>query len=259
MAKKHEMLEDTIEFDLEVGFKDKEGNVHKTVVMREITGYDEETISKPEIRNSLGKTITTLLANTVLSIGTITAKDYGSKKWENLIKSLPLGDRDKMMLELRKLTNGDEIELDFKCPHRGCKSKIKHYVEIDHDIEVKELEVDPNAIPFTLPKGIKNDEGQVCKEGVIRLPNGEDQEIIDTQARKNLGNANTQLLARLIESIDGIDDINLSLVRGMSTRDRDYLLRLLADSAYGPKFEITFSCPSCGEDIDYGVHPVNFL
>ena len=259
MAQNSQVEEYTTEFELDHGYTDKEGIKHTTVTMREITGYDEETIAKNEIRNSLGKTITTLLANTTVQLGELTPKSVGVKKWEDIIKSLPLGDRDKMMLELRKLTNGDEIELDMKCPHRGCKTKLKHIVEIDGDIEITPLSSDPESIPFELPRGIKDDNGGVTKTGIIRLPNGLDQETVDSIARKNIGQANTTLLARVIKEIDGIKSVNLTTIRSMSTRDRDYLLRLLADNAYGPKFEVSFPCPACGEDIDAGVHPVNFL
>jgi hypothetical protein len=255
--KETQVFEDTVTFDLEVGFKDEKDTVHKEVEIRDITGFDEEAISKPEVRGNIGKLITTLLASVTVRIGDITPKDLGKTKWEKIFRDLPMGDRDKMMLEIRKLTNGDEIELDMKCPH--CKSKIKHIVEIGNDIEERKLEVDAYAIPFELPKGLKNKDGEVCKTGTIRLPDGLDQEQLDAIARKNPGQANTTLLARTIKEIDGYGKATLSDLRKMSVRDRDYLIKLLGENSYGPKFEISFPCPSCMEDIEAGVHPVNFL
>lgn len=255
--KNMELLEDTVAFELEVGYKDEEGNIHKEVVIREITGLDEENISKPEVRGNIGKLITALLSSVVVSIGDLTQKELGKTKWEKIFKKLPMGDRDKIMLEVRKLSNGDEIELDMKCPH--CKSKIKHIVEIGADIEDRKLEVDAFSIPFTLPKGLRNKAGDLCKTGSMRLPDGDDQDQLDAIARKNPGQANTTLLARVVHELDGYGKLALSDLRKMSVRDRDYLIRLLGESSYGPKFEISFSCPSCSEDIEAGVHPVNFL
>lgn len=261
MAEKNsQLLEDTVVVTLEVGYKDESGVVHKEVELREITGLDEENISKAEIRQNIGKLITTLLASVSVRIGDLTPKEVGSRtKWEKIFRELPMGDRDLLMLELRKHTNGDEIELDMKCPHPQCKSKITHIVEIEADIETRGLEVDAYAIPFELPKGIKNKDGELCTTGSIRLPNGVDQEQLDAIARKNGGMANTTLLSRAISTIDGFGQVTMNTLRKMSVRDRDYLIKLLGESSYGPKFEISFSCPSCGEDVEAGVHPVNFL
>jgi hypothetical protein len=253
-----QLLEDTVIVPLEVGYKDEDGTEHKEAEIREITGLDEETISKAEIRQNIGKLITTLLASVTVRIGDVTPKSIGSRaKWEKIFRELPLGDRDKLMLEVRKHTNGDEIELDMKCPH--CKSKILHVVEIEQDIEERPLEVDASAIPFELPKGIKNKDGELCTTGTIRLPNGIDQEQLDTIARKNAGMANTTLLSRAIVSLDGFGQVTMNTLRKMTVRDRDYLIKLLGESSYGPKFEISFPCPSCGEDLEAGVNPVNFL
>lgn len=259
MAEKNiEVFEDTVTFDLEVGHKDAQGTVHKEVEIRDITGFDEEAISKPEVRGNIGKLITTLIANVVVRIGDLTPKTVGSRsKWEKIFQELPMGDRDRIMLEIRKNSNGDEIELDMKCPH--CKQKIKHIVEIESDIESRSLEVDPFSIPFELPKGLKNKEGELCKVGTIRLPNGIDQEQLDAIARKNAGQANTTLLARTIAELNGYGKVALSDLRKMSVRDRDYLIKVLDESSYGPKFVISFPCPSCMEDIEAGVHPANFL
>lgn len=256
--KKHEVFEDTVTFDIEVGYKDENGVVHKEIEIRDITGLDEENISKPEVRGNVGKVITTLISSVVVRIGDLTPQSVKSRsKWEKIFRELPMGDRDKIMLEIRKHSNGDEIELDMKCP--SCKQKIKHIVEIDNDIESRPLEVDAFAIPFELPKGIRNKEGEVCKKGTIRLPDGVDQEQLDAVARKNAGQANTTLLARTIVDIDGYGKVALSDLRKMSVSDRDYLIKLIDDSSYGPKFVISFPCPSCMEDIEAGVHPANFL
>lgn len=251
------VLEDTFAFDIEVGYKDDKGETHKEVEIREITGFDEEMITKPEVRSNIGKLVTTLISNVVVRIGTIKPADMTRAKWEKIFRELPLGDRDKIMLEIRKQSNGNEIELDMKCPH--CKQKIVHIVEIDTDIDYRPLDGNPEAIPFELPKGLRNDEGQLCTTGFLRLPNGDDQDQLDSIARKNPGQANTTLLTRVITELDGYGKVSLSDLRKMSVRDRDSLIKLLGDYAYGPKFEISFPCPSCMEDVEAGVHPVNFL
>lgn len=248
---------DTTTFELEVGYTDENGTTHKEVEIREITGYDEEQLAKAEVRQNVGKLMTTLLASVVVRIGELTPKDMNKTKWEKVFRSLPMGDRDTCIKEIRVFTNGEELELNLKC--EGCKSKITHFADLVEDIETRSLEVDALEVPFTLPKGIKNKEGQVFKEGTLRLVTGEDQEALDATARKNPGAANTELIARVVNEISGYGKIGLSDVRGMSVRDREYLIKLVNKYQFGPKFEISFSCPSCGEEIETGVHPVNFL
>lgn len=258
MAENLDMLTEV--FEIEVGYKDENGVVHKEVEIRDMTGFDEELFAKAENRQNMGKFITTVLSTLVVRIGDLTPKEVGKTKWTKIFQSLYLGDRDKIMMEIRKLANGDEIELEVKCP--TCQSQLKHVVEMDVDIEHRPLKVDPSGFEFELPKGIKNKEGKLCKKGVIRLPDGQDQEVLANIAVKNAGMANTHLLQRTIVSLEGFEqkEINLNLVRKMTSKDRTYLLELLAENSFGPNLELEITCPNCGGDIErVGVHPVNFL
>jgi copper chaperone CopZ len=259
MAKKEiqETYQDTVVVTLEAGYTDKEGVKHTEFEIRDIQGVDEEAISANDVRTNIGRVITVLLANTTVRVGDLTPKEIGKGKWEKIFRDMKMGDRDKLLLELHKLSKGNEMELDMKCPH--CKGKIKHIVDADEDIEYKELEVDVDKIPFELPRGFKNKDGEICKTGYLRLPDGMDQESLDAVARKNPGQANTALLARALIELKGEDSITQAMLRKMSTRDREYLIKLIADSGFGPKYLVEFPCPHCAEDVEAGVHPVNFL
>ncbi len=244
----------TPEYSLEMGIVDENGITHNTYTLREINGKDEEAISKNDIKNNIGKVLNTLLSRCCLSIGTLTKKDLGPKKWENLIKSLSVGDQDIMFLRLRKISLGSEMETTHECP--SCGAALTTLYDTD------ELEIVPfngkREIPFDLPRGYKDAKGEVHKLGVMRYANGLDREILAPLLVKNVGKARTSLLKRTCTFNSGIpitDDIMSSL----SLKDRDYLQKLSQDNLFGVNMEIEVSCTDCGEDFKGKLNPVNFL
>lgn len=246
---------DTKTVELLAGYKDKEGTVHLEAEIREITGVDEEDVQKADIKANIGRVVTKLLANCTVRIGTLEKSKFKQNKWEEIIKELYLGDRDLLMMEIRKFTYGDDVELPFKCPH--CKGEGRHIMEWD-EIEINPLDVDPSDVSFELKKGARNKEGERIKEGTLRLPKGQDQELLDGIARKNMGLANTTLITRCVTSLG---DIKLSskVFKDLTSVDREEIVKVVADNAFGPNFRIDIDCPSCGERFETGIHPVNFL
>jgi hypothetical protein len=245
---------ETDKFDLLAGYIDSEGVEHKTFTLREMIGKDEEAIAKSEVSNNGSKVISLLLERCVTSIGSIRKKDIDSEQWRKIIKSLFVGDQDYMMIKLRELSIGSEIEVAHTCPF--CKQELKTFVD------VKELEITEfkghRVIPFELPKGYKDKKGTVHTKGKIRLPKGEDREVLTPLAKKNLGTANTVMLTRLCSFDDGFpvtDDVTGSL----TVRDREYLQKLLHDNQFGVKTTVEVTCTSCGETFTGNLNATNFM
>lgn len=251
-----QVIEDTYTFELPYGIKDEMGVLHKEIELIEMNGLVDETIAKPEIRSNLGKIVGAVISVCLRRVGSFTPQKLGRTKWEKLIQEMYMGDRDFIMLKLREITYGDDLEMDLQCPH--CQEKFRHIVEIANDIEIKSPLGEPDSIPFELPKGVKNSEGVTVTNGRFKLPTGFDQEQMDSLLRKNPGQANTTLLTRSIRELGDID-VNSVLVRSMNKRDRDYLIQHLAENMFGPKMVLDINCPSCNEAFDTGVNPVNFL
>lgn len=245
--------EDTT-FDLICGYTDADNVLHKTFTLREINGKDEEALNKGEIKKNPSKAVTLLLTRCVTSIGTVTPKSVGAKKWEDIIKSLYVGDQDFMILMLRKISISDEIEVRHECPH--CKQKLQSFISVD------ELEIIPfkgeHTINFELPRGYKDKSGVVHKKGTMRLPTGLDREILTPLAKNNEAKANTVMLTRLCKFADGMpisDDVMSDLV----LKDREYLTKLLADNTFGLDLSIEITCDSCGETFRGNLNVVNFM
>lgn len=249
--------ESTPIFEMLAGYVDEEGVTHKEFTLREMTGKDEEAIHKSDTKNNSSKVASVLLSRCVTSIGTLTPKSVGGfKNWENIIKKLHVGDQDYMLLELRKISVGEEVEINHVCPNPDCKAKLKTILNID------ELDIIPfqglRQIEFELHKGFKDKKGVVHKEGVMRLPTGFDREVLTPLARTNLAKAETVMLTRLCKFTDGLP-VDEDVMSSLSIRDREYLKNLLHENYFGVNLEMEVSCDSCGETFKGTFNATNFM
>ena len=237
------------------GYLDPEtGQRHMTFTFREMTGKDEEAINKAEVRANGGKLINVLLERCVKSIGSLTKKELGTKKWADLIRSLYGGDLDYMAMKIRELSKGKEIEFTHKCPK--CGTKLTTYVDTD------EFEITPfsgaDTVDFELPKGYRDKKGVIHKTGTVRMVNGLDREIVVPQFKKNSAVATTLLLTRLIKFDDGAFVTN-DMVSDMSVRDREYLEKIIKECTFGIDTSIELTCDNCGAEISGEAGASNFL
>ena len=253
-----ELIEDSDEqvWEMLVGYTDKDGVTHKEFTLREITGRDEEAIhSNKNAKNNGSRIASLLLSRCVTSIGTMTQDSMGKQRWEDIIKDLYVGDQDYMLMQLRKISLGEEIEISHVCPNPECKATLNTVVEID------ELEIVPfsgtKKVPFELPKGFKDKKG-IHKHGTIAIPTGLDREILTPLTRSNMARAETAMLTRLCKFDDGtlIDD---EAMGSLSIKDRKYLQELLKDNYFGYDLDLEIVCDSCGEIFRGSLNTSNFI
>src|SRR5262245_22681542 len=96
---------------LPVGYIDEDnGRVHREATVRKMTGNEEALLADPKLRGNGGKLITALLA------ACVTALDEVEKVTPAVIRGLFSADRNYLLLELRRLTFGDEMEAHYRCP-----------------------------------------------------------------------------------------------------------------------------------------------
>ena len=241
-------------FQLLAGYVDEHNVCHKEFEITEITGVEEEAISKPEIKQNGGKFVRTLIELCCIRIGTLTRKELGVFKWRELINKLSVADQDMILIKIRENSLGDELETQHTCPH--CKNSMTTFVKTE------ELEITPfnglREVEFELPKGYKDKDGNIHKKGKLRMPNGLDREILDPIARKNMGQANTLLLTRCIIELEGTP-IYDDLVKSLSLKDRKYLFALMDENKYGVVLTTDVVCPNCGEEFKASLNVVNFI
>jgi len=235
------------------------GEILKTFSYREMTGKDEEAINKTDVRANGAKFALTLAERCVFEFDDIKKKDVGISEWKNIVRKALSADLTYMLMKIRQLSLGDEVEIEHKCPRCGTKLRsITSVSEMEEDIMPFKGDF---KIPFEFPKrGYKDLRGNFHKTGNLRMPNGEDVEIVIPKMLKNTASGTSLLLTRCIEFDDGTKQTEDGIAR-MSTRDRQYIERLLSENVFGFKENIEVTCVNCGETIDVyvGNNVVNFF
>ena len=235
------------------GYVDKDGVLHTTFTYREMNGKDEEAISKADVRQNGAKMVNVLVERCVTQIGTLTKKECGAR-WGTVVRELLGGDLDYMAFKIRELSKGKEVEFTHKCPN--CGSKLTTIVSTD-EFNIKPY-MGQSAIDFSLVRGYKDGRGELHKDGIIRLPNGFDREIVTPLFKKNPSTAMTMMLTRLIAFNDGAL-VTQNLVNEMTLRDREILEKIIKENTFGIDTNIEIVCSSCGQDISGEVGQSNFL
>lgn len=195
------------------------GAPHPDAELRPLTGEDEAWLL------DLGSSLlparrTTLLLHRCLSrLGPLAPVPVEA------VRSLPVGDREALLLHLRRLTLGEIVSCVLRCPAPGCGERM------DLDLRVSDLLVAPTA------------PGQEEHEAVLdgcrvrfRLPTGGDQEEAAELAWIDPDAAAELLLRRCVgEPLEDLPPAVAELLPG-----------LMADLDPQAELTLELTCPACG-------------
>src|SRR5436190_5010930 len=104
-------------------------------------------------------------------------------------------------------------------------------------------------IPFTLPRGLVDDAGDLHREGTMRLATARDEiePLRDADVRRNEAYLAVLLLARVITRIGDVVDVTPELVEGLFAADFDHLQRLYERLNTDGEAVGAVTCPHCAE------------
>jgi hypothetical protein len=213
------------------GFIAGDGSVVKYAEVRELNGVDEEAISKA---GSTGRALAVMVQRGLVSIGM-------EKPTKEDLDRLLSGDRDAILIGIRRVTFGNTVQFGFPCPH--CKEGLEVEVDLTSDIPIKTLDN-----PIEDRKFIYESE----KHGtiVVGLPTGTTQKKLIENVDKTPAEINTMLLAGCVESVNGIVSMGASTVLKLGMKDRENIIAEILDRNPGPRLgEVKTTCEACGEDI----------
>ncbi|MGD6750337.1 hypothetical protein [Streptomyces sp. BH105] len=200
--------------------------------VRELTGTDEETLAR--VRSNPLRLLETLLELGTVQIGNIPAT-------ADVLSQLLLGDRDALVLAIRRTTFGDEMEIaEVPCPH--CGAEFSATVSLG---SITSQKADSPRLTVPLRKG-------GC--AIVRFPNGADQAAMLADSKATNAQHNTLLLARcLIEVRDTQGNVTAGsseLVKALGLADRRTILHQLAARQPGPRLlELTIEHEECGGEV----------
>lgn len=212
------------------GFINREGALVKYAEVRELNGADEEAIARS---GSTGRALNTMLQRGLVSLG------MESTSKEDL-DTLLSGDRDAILIGVRKATFGKNIEFSGACPNCSVEQSI--VLDLDTDIPVKSLEdpVEDRLWEYESKLGTV----------IVGLPTGLTQRRLLENSDKTAAELNTILLSGCIASIGGSPSMGATSVLKLSWKDREVLVQQILERNPGPRLgEVKKACEACGEDI----------
>lgn len=196
--------------------------------VRELTGADEEAIARI---SDVSKGLMTVLDRAVVKLN-----DKPVDK--DLLDTMLAGDRELLLLEIRKITFGTEVTVEGQiCPK--CEDSKTITIDLDKDVPLKKLEGDP---VFTVK----------CKAGEVkvRLPNGVTQKQLVSATNKTAPELDSIVLKSCVLEINDNPILDSTAVLKMSVSDRRAILNAISERNPGPQLQqIKKDCPSCGQEV----------
>ncbi|MEU5425160.1 hypothetical protein AB0H73_06075 [Streptomyces olivoreticuli] len=199
--------------------------------VRELTGEDEEALASVS-------TNTLRFFSKVLERGFVSVGD--TKPSPELTKSLYVGDRDALLLAIRRVTFGSELEMTgVSCP--GCHASV--------DVTIDLATVPERGLPEG-PHTVQLRGGMAY----VTFPTVADQEHILADPDASDAVKNTRLLEKCLDRIEAPDGTvvkgSADVARKLGIADRRKVLLYLADNAPGPQLmDISVEHDGCGKEI----------
>jgi hypothetical protein len=105
---------------------------------------------------------------------------------------------------------------------------------------------------FTLPKGYIDKDGNLHREGVMRLANAKDEiaPLQDPRVQRNPGFLVVILLSRVVTKLGEVRDINPTVVEGLFSSDLAYLQDLYRRINSNGHSKVSVMCPECENEFE---------
>jgi hypothetical protein len=112
---------------------------------------------------------------------------------------------------------------------------------------------------FTLPRGFTDADGNLYREGTMRLATARDEiePLRDPEVRKNDAYLAVLLLARTVTRIGDITDITPQLIESLFAADFDHLQRLYERVNSDGEAVGVVSCPECTHEFEIDMTEVD--
>ncbi len=105
---------------------------------------------------------------------------------------------------------------------------------------------------FTLPKGFVDFQGNLQRDGVMRLATAMDEitPMRDPRVKQNEAYLSIIILSRVITRLGDMKDVNTGTMEGMFTSDLSYLQEFYRSINEGGSPIGRVACPSCKSEFD---------
>lgn len=222
---------------------------HRVVdaIVREMNGADEEAISKSMTSGNVVRFIDVVVHRATVGLGLLTP----GKEMDEALDHLTIGDRDLLVMAVRRATYGDTLTLTkVECPYCEETMTITYNVSPvadGGDVPVRSWEDCPGiADPTQREFEVEMPSGRVA---TMKLIDGAVHKVVFTpdNEKKAMGEINTLILREVVLAIDGKKVKTMEQVRDrLSMGDRRHLLQWLSENQPGPQYgEVVQECVEC--------------
>lgn len=106
--------------------------------------------------------------------------------------------------------------------------------------------------PFTLPKGYVDSEGNLHREGVMRLATAFDEiaPLKDPRVQNNPAYLLVILLSRVVKQLGSLDTINPKIIEGLFAADLSYLQDFYRRINENGQSRLSIECPHCDRQFE---------
>jgi hypothetical protein len=223
------------------GHWDVTGTRHRDVTVRPLSGVDEELLAEAGPADTAAA-VTAVLHRCLVHLGDV------DPITASVVRALPVGDREYLLVLLRRVTLGDRVRGDLFCPWPGCGERVGIDIHLP-DLPVHEAEVDATTgrvtVVLTAADGVP---GQVEVE--LRLPDGGDVEALSDFSRHDEPAATLALLTRLIHRIGSEQPPPHPAVAALPPAARAHLEAELERAAPGIERTVDVRCWGCGRGFE---------
>jgi hypothetical protein len=235
------------------GYVDEAGVLHREVELTPLSGHEEELLAERKLPDGAAL-VTIILSRCVRRLGNISPVSAG------LARHLLVADRQYLLLRLRAITFGDQVQATARCAWADCGKKVDIEFSLQ-DIPIKQSQTQGPLYSLQLsPEAACKDEaGTAYREVTFRLPNGEDQEVVSSLMADDAERAFTVLLGRCIQSIGPWNPPGKALLRRLSPLAQQEIERQIEAAA--PQVELTMEaqCPECAHGFVVAFDPQELL
>lgn len=220
------------QFDLPCGYLDADGELHREVIVREMTGVEEDILASRRVKDA--DKMDLLIGNCLQQLGQISE----ATRIRALTQELLIGDRLFLLYAIRRVSLGDEYPFKENCPN--CDEATLY------PFDLSALEVVQMPDPM-------------CREYHEELPSGRKVSWHPMSGRDNKKRQKHRkadvLTLNLWVRIDDLDGLrpSMDLIKTLSSRDRDFLRGRFMQVEGGVETTIEVVCPLCDHEFERDV------
>jgi hypothetical protein len=216
----------------------------RAAAVRSLSGRDELELMEITGRTSPARRATDLLARCLVRLGGVACPG------EEAVRRLIFGDREALLLHLRRHMFGDRISCVVICPEHDCAGRM------DVDLTVEQLLDRPVPAPEPILR-VSARAGRERYSARFRLPTVGDVEAGADAAASDPGGAARMVLQRCVDSVEivGADQP----VERLPAELVDLIEARMLEADPFAETVISLTCPECGHGFRLLFDPADYL